>query len=125
MGKTDPEQYRAAIAAWEQITRDPKAPARWSNEAYCKIGIASEKLGDQATALKSFYAVLSHQKPGDEEFLWLYKSGFEAARILENQKAWREAIAVYEDLAKMGGPRSEEARNRVNRLRLDNLIWAD
>lgn len=125
LGKNNGDSYRAAIATWNQVATDPAAPANWSNQARWKMGIAWEKLGDKDAALKSFYTVLSGQKPGDEEFLWLYKSGFDAARILEKQQAWREAIAVYEDLAKMGGPRSEDARNRVNRLRLDNLIWAD
>jgi hypothetical protein len=30
---------------------------------------------------------------------------------------------VYEKIGSVEGPRAEEARERVNRLRLENFIW--
>ena len=82
-------------------------------------------LDDQAAALTSFYAVLTRPREENEEFFWYDKSGFQAAQILEKQKAWKEAIAIYNDLAQLNGPRAEEAKTRANQLRLKYLIWDD
>lgn len=126
LGKSDPAAYRSAIESWSLIATDPAASARWANQAYYKIGLlASTALNDQSAALKSFYAVLTRPQESDEEFFWYFKSGFQAAQILEKQKAWKEAIAIYNDLAKLAGPRAEEAKSRANQLRLKYLIWDD
>ena len=58
-----------------------------------------------------------------QAFFWFYKAGFAAARLLESSKRWDQAIKVYEMIAAAGGPRSEEATSRINKIRLENFLW--
>ncbi len=122
-GAEDPDNYKAAIAAWRQISSDAKAPKVWSHQALAKMGAAYEKLGNTDAALDCYYGVFSEGQKGGPEFFWFYRAGFDAGRLLESQRLWKEAIAVYEKIGSVDGPRAEEARERVNRLRLENFIW--
>ncbi|HET9524335.1 MAG TPA: tetratricopeptide repeat protein, partial [Terrimicrobiaceae bacterium] len=122
-GAQDTENYRSAIASWKQVSGDPSAPKMWSHQALAKMGAACEKLGNYDAALDCYYGAFSQGQKGGPEYFWFYKAGFDAGRLLESQKLWKEAIAVYEKIGSVDGPRAEEARDRVNRLRLENFIW--
>ena len=122
-GSQDPEHYKSAIGTWRQISDDPSAPKVWSHQALAKMGAAYEKLGNTDAALDCYYGVFSQGQKGGPEFFWFYRAGFDAGRLLESQRLWKEAIAVYEKIGSVDGPRAEEARERVNRLRLENFIW--
>ncbi len=122
-GSQDAENYKSAIAAWKQVSDDASAPKVWSHQALAKMGVAWEKLGNYDAALDSYYGAFSQNQKGGPEYFWFYKAGFDAGRLLESQKLWKEAIAVYEKIGSIEGPRAEEARARVSRLRLENFIW--
>ncbi len=123
LGSENPDNYKQAIAAWKILSADPAAPSSWSNQALEKMGEAYEKLGDTSAALNCYYGVFSHGQKGEPEYFWYYKAGFAAGKLLEAQKLLNEAIAVYEKIGSLDGPRAEEARNRVNTLRLENFLW--
>jgi len=122
-GAQEPDNYKSAIATWRQIPDDTDAPKIWSHQALTKMGAAYEKLGNSDAALDCYYAVFSQGQKGGPEFFWFYRAGFDAGRLLESQRLWKEAIAVYEKIGSVDGPRADEARERVNRLRLENFIW--
>lgn len=124
LGDADPSSYTEAIAAW-RLAAEPNVPPRWRNQALVKIGAASEKLGELPAALASYYSVLSAKNDTEPEYFWFYKAGFDAARILEDENKAAEAIQIYERLATSEGPRAEEARQRINSLRLENFLWED
>jgi outer membrane protein assembly factor BamD (BamD/ComL family) len=125
LGSADAENYRRAIAAYEQLAAQSDAPPHWRNQALFKKGMCLEKLNEPAEALATFYRIVEDQSsPGRQrEFFWYYKAGFNAARLLEQQAQWQPAAAVYEKLAFAGGGRSEEAKSRLNRLRLEHFLW--
>ena len=113
----------AAVAEYEALAQSAGVPAVWRNQSLYKAGKALEA-GQPLEALRVFYRVLD--SPGSleaGEYFWLCKAGFDAARILEAQAAWRDAIAMYERLSRFGGGRSEEARSRAQQLRLERFIW--
>jgi hypothetical protein len=72
-----------------------------------------------------FYQVLEDQaRPNrSREFFWFYRAGFNAARLLEDEAKWDSAAAVYEKLVAAGGARSDEAKARLSRLRLEHFLW--
>jgi hypothetical protein len=82
-------------------------------------------LNQHAEALAAFYRIVEDEgRLGKQrEFFWYYKAGFNAARLLEQQEQWKPAAAVYEKLAFAGGGRSDEAKSRLNRLRLEHFLW--
>ncbi len=124
-GATDPANYQKAIDLYEQLASEPSGPAHWRNQAEFKKGKALEKLDDKAAALASYYGVIEDGARPDvqHEFFWFYKAGFNAAHLLEESSDWKSAVAVYRKLAAVGGTRSEEAKARLTRLRLEHFLW--
>ncbi len=124
-GATDPENYRRAIELYEQLANQPEISAHWRNQALFKKGMCLEKLSQPAEALAAFYRIVGEEGRPEEqrEFFWYYKAGFNAARLLEEEAKWEPAAAVYEKLAFAGGARSEEAKSRLNQLRLEHFLW--
>ena len=125
MGATDPQNYRSAIAFYEQLAADPGVLDHWRNQAEFKKGKALEKLDDQPAALTTYYGVVEEGIRADQqrEFFWFYKAGFNAGHLLEESKDWKGAVAVYRKLAGAGGMRSDEAKARLTQLRLEHFLW--
>jgi TolA-binding protein len=124
MAASDPQNYQRAIEAYDKLAADRDAPAHWRNQALFKKGLCLEKKADRAGALASFYTVLDEGIRPDRphEFFWFYKAGFNAGQLLEADAKWESAAAVYEKLAAAGGTRSDEARERLDRLRLEHFL---
>jgi outer membrane protein assembly factor BamD (BamD/ComL family) len=123
----DPKNYERAIEAYERLAQDAKEPSHWRNQALFKKGICLEKRAERDGALTAFYQVLEAPARPDRppELFWFYKAGFNAARLLENDSRWDSAAAVYEKLVAAGGTRSDEAKARLSRLRLEHFLWED
>ena len=119
--------YQQAIEIYDQLASDKNAPLHWRNQALFKKALCLEKENNRARALETFYKILENEaRPGvRRELFWFYKAGFNAARLLEEDSKWESAAAIYERLAAVGGDRSEEAKARVNHLRLEHFLWAD
>ena len=112
-----------ALAEYEALALQSGVPPVWRNQALYKKAKALEAT-QQQEALEGFYRVL--EAPGSVEggeFFWLFKAGFDAARILEGRQAWRDCVSLYERLGRLGGPRSQEAKNRAFQIRLERFIW--
>jgi tetratricopeptide (TPR) repeat protein len=127
MGGSHPENYQRALEIYDQLASDKNTPIHWRNQALFKKALCLEKRNDRPGALATFYKVLEDEARPDRrsELFWYYKAGFNAARLLEDDSKWESAVAVYEKLAAAGGSRSEEAKARLNRLRLEHFLWAD
>ena len=127
LGAVDAASYRRAIEAYEQLAAQSDVPAHWRNQALFKKGMCHEQLKEPAEALATFYRIVDNDGRPDRprEFFWFYKAGFNAARLLEQEAKWQPAAAIYEKLAFAGGGRSEEAKSRLNRLRLEHFLWED
>jgi hypothetical protein len=57
------------------------------------------------------------------DYYWFYRCGFEAARHFEKRQNWPSAIAMYEKIARLKGPRTKEASDRARELRHVHFIW--
>lgn len=125
LGATERENYRRAIALYEQLAEQAEGSAHWRNQALFKKGTCLEKLALRPEALATFYQIVEGEGRPDRprEYFWFYKAGFNAARLLEEESKWQPAAAIYEKLAFAGGGRSEEARARLNRVRLEHYLW--
>lgn len=125
-GEADRENYRRAIDIYDQLAEQKDIPPHWRNQALFKKGICLEKLGERENALATFYKIIEEETRPDRpqrEFFWYYKAGFNAARLLEDDSKWQPAAVVYQKLASAGGARSEEAKSRLGRLRLEHFLW--
>ena len=124
MAAADSQNYQRAIDAYDKLAADREAPAHWRNQALFKKGLCLEKRGDRTGALATFYGILDEpaQTEKTREFFWFYKAGFNAGQLLEADEKWESAAAIYEKLAAAGGTRANEAREKVDRLRLEHFL---
>ncbi len=122
---TDKSQLSAAITEWRAVAADAVATAAERNEALTRAAVANQQAGDTDAALASYYEVLTAPRDQQPEYFWYYKAGFAAAQMLEAQRRWKEAAAIYEKMAAAPGPRAAEFQERVKRLRLEKFIWED
>jgi outer membrane protein assembly factor BamD (BamD/ComL family) len=124
MASSYPQNYQRAIDAYDRLAADREASPHWRNQALFKKGLCLEKKADRGAALASFYTILEEGTRADRprEFFWFYKAGFNAGQLLEADAKWESAAAVYEKLAAAGGARSNEARERLDRLRLEHFL---
>ncbi|HST29688.1 MAG TPA: tetratricopeptide repeat protein, partial [Chthoniobacterales bacterium] len=124
LAASDPQNYQRAIEAYDRLVADRDAPAHWRNQALFKRGLCLEKKSDRAGALASFYTILEEGTRSERprEFFWFYKAGFNAGQLLEADTKWEAAASIYEKLASAGGTRSGEARERLDRLRLEHFL---
>ncbi|MEA3187966.1 MAG: hypothetical protein QOD99_1796 [Chthoniobacter sp.] len=118
----DPTALAKAVAVYDQLAAEPDVTAFWRNQALYKKAKCVEK-SDKGKALEVLYSVLQPQIDAEPEYFWFYKAGFDAARLLETDEKWTSAIAIYEKMAKAEGPRSSDARDRAEQLRLEHFIW--
>ncbi len=123
LGAGDPARDREALQSWRQLGDDPSMPLRWRNQALCKSGLVLEKLGEGDAALASYYRAFRNPRQGEPEQLWHDKSAFEAGRLLESRKQWNDAVALYGQILAEGGPRADEAKARLAKLKLENFLW--
>lgn len=127
LAAVDPQNYQRAIEVYDKLAGDRDAPAYWRNQALFKKGLCLEKKSDRASALATFYSVLDEglRTEKSREFFWFYKAGFNAGQLLEADAKWNSAAAIYEKLAAAGGSRAGEARERLDRLRLEHFLRQD
>ena len=125
LGIKDPKYFDQAIATYNELATQPDVTSYWRNEALYGKGRCYERQDKPDEALAAFYDVVQPQgtKNTGPEFLWFYKAGFEAAHILEDKKQWKPAIAIYQKMAEIEGPRSSEAKKALTTLRLEHFIW--
>jgi predicted negative regulator of RcsB-dependent stress response len=126
-GASDPKNYQRAAELYDQLANDREGAVHWRKQALFKKGACLEKTTDRTAALATFYDVLQDQSrpAGTDELFWFYKAGFSAGRLLEDDAKWQSAAAVYEKLAAVGGVRSDEAKQRLDRIRLEHFLWEE
>ena len=123
LGRQDPKQTDAAIAAFDQLAALPGVPPPWRNQALYKKGQGLKALGRADEALAAWYDVLDKVTPDGRDFFWYYKAGFDAADLFRSQEAWKSAVGIYEKMAKIPGPRAAEAKDRATQLKLEKFLW--
>jgi tetratricopeptide (TPR) repeat protein len=112
-----------AVEQYQLLAAEADVHPHWRNQALYKIAKAYEA-NRPKESLEGFIRLLDATGSMDAgEYFWVLKAGFDAARILERQAAWRDAVHVYERMAKMPAPRAQEAGARARQLRLERFLW--
>ncbi len=123
LAANEPKMYEQAITTFDTLLSSEGLSTEWKQQALYQKGKCFEKLGKLDEALSDYYDVLAAEGGSDQ--LWFFRAGFDAARILEDRRSWSSAAAIYEKLANTRGARSEEAKNRLTRLRLEHFLWPE
>jgi tetratricopeptide (TPR) repeat protein len=124
LARKDPKHAAPAIATYDLLLANPDAGPRWRNEAAYKKAKVLEQMGRKDDALLAFNEILDRNSgPGPRETTWLARAGFEAASLLEAQRQWKGAVAIYRKMTKIPGPHVEQARQRVKALQGEHFLW--
>ena len=122
LGRQDPKQLEAAVAAFDQLATLPGVAPAWRNQALYKKGRCLHTLTRTDEALAAWYDVLDKTALEGRDFFWYYKAGFDAADVFRSQEQWKSAVGIYEKMAKLPGPRATEARERATQLKLEKFL---
>jgi len=125
-GAADPKHFAEALDVFSKLAAQADGGVEVRNEANYKKGKCLEKIGKTDEAVAAFYDVVQAQLTSSSdtpEYFWSYKAGFEAGQLLEDKKQWQSAIGIYTMLGDLAGPRSNEAKNRANDIRLEHFVW--
>jgi TolA-binding protein len=131
------QRFPEAVAAFKIILDAPRTRADPSgasipvgdaadrNHTCVELGKTYENMQDPKKALESYLAPLYERnpqsaRPDECEFFWIGKGGFEAARLLEEQKNWKGAASVWSRLAESNLPCSKEAAERLKKLKSEH-----
>jgi len=129
---TDPGALERAAEAYAQVSSLGSASPAIRYSAAVRRGKCLELLARRNVALEIYHSIVN-DSAGSGDFLdwerdpsaldWIYRAGFSAIRLLSEDEDWRAAIRTAETLARKGGPRSLEAHQLAERLRLRHWVW--
>ena len=123
LGANDKTLVGQALALYEQLASEPGIDATAQHRALYQKGRCMETLDCPEEALAAYYQVVESGVAKPTEYFWFYKAGFDACRLSEARQQWNSAIAIYQKMATLEGPRAEEAKARMTQLRLEHFIW--
>lgn len=125
LGGQDPARYRDSLDAYVTIISRGRASAEMMQQAQYKIGRCYEKLGDSEQALSYYVQVVygymdSAHSGSVVSSVWFSRAAFAAADLLENEGRLKEAANLYKRVVAAQVPAAEDARSRLQKLRLEN-----
>jgi len=127
---SDPALFETAEGAARFLREEFPEPATQLRAAYL-ICTIRERVGDIDGAIQIGYEAMAID---DRDLLemtdpaslnWLYRVGFTCYRLLESQGRHEAAVSVLERMGRTRGSRSEDAREKAEKLRLKHFLWED
>ncbi|TFH17708.1 MAG: tetratricopeptide repeat protein [Lentisphaerales bacterium] len=131
LGSDDTNRYVDAMTSYNMVINSEAASADLQLQAQYKIGRCLQKLKRHDEAFDHYYTkvVLAYFEnasngsiftPASE--VWFTRAAFDAVDYLEGQKRWREAVRLLRRVVDAGVPASDEATERIRKIRLKHLI---
>ena len=125
----EPKGLDDAATLFRQIQNDAKAPRAWRSRAGVLLSQCYERMGKVSEALEICSDVVEANLAGNAvtltptDYIWFYRAGFAALRMLEDRKQWDAAAKLADRLAKSGGDQAEEAKKHATRILTEHFIW--
>ncbi len=130
LSRSDPKRLEEAAQVFAALTQNATASRHWRSRAGVLLAQCYRQQAKDSEALEACYNVveacltkLSTEPITPAEHQWFYRAGFIALEILEAREEWEAAANFADRLATSGGDRSEEAKQRATRLRLEHFLW--
>jgi TolA-binding protein len=125
LGGQDPARYRDSLDAYVMVLNRGRASAEMAQQVQYKIGRCYEKLDDADQALsyylKAVYGYMDSSHTGKVvSSVWFSRAAFAAADLLESAGRLKEAANLYKRVVTAQVPAAEDARSRLQKLRLEN-----
>lgn len=122
-----PERYAEAVNSYQAILDRPSVPMALTLQSKYKIGRCLEKTNVPEKAFSRYMNVVytfinENVEHSSYNVMWFTRSAFGAAALKEKEKAWLDAVQVYERVIEADVPAKEEALNRIEKIKKDNWL---
>lgn len=122
-----PARYGEAMNSYQAILDRPSAPVGLKMHVENKIAVCLEKTNVSDKAFSRYMNVVytfinENVERSPYTVTWFTRSAFSAAAIKEKQRAWKEAVQVYERVIEANVPAQDEAHNRIEKIKADNWL---
>ncbi|MDO9542133.1 MAG: tetratricopeptide repeat protein, partial [Kiritimatiellia bacterium] len=125
LGSDEPKRYEEAINSYQFTLDRPECSAASRLQAKYKIGRCLEKLGRSNEAFAQYLQVVylylqNQESPSCNR--WFARAAFNAAGIMEDKQQWRQAVNIYGRVVEADIPASNDAQERIDKLRSENWL---
>ena len=123
----NPARYGEAMNSYQAILDRPLAPYALKLEAEYKLGRCLEKTEVLDQAFNRYMNVVytfinENVERSPYSVMWFTRAAFGAATLKEKEKAWPEAVSVYERVIEADVPARAEAADRIEKIKKDNWL---
>ena len=128
----DAKAGEESIRLFQEALTIPDLAVDWRDQSKYRIGMVQLALNSREEALGTFSQVVRDYQerfdgaPLDDKPVcnrWVYRAGFETIALVEAQSKFHDAARRADELAGFNGDRSDEARARAAKIRLQNFIY--
>lgn len=129
-----PESLAQAVAIYDDLLKQTSSKDPMFAKLQYLRGLSLERLPDPkdpshtllTEAHEAYYSVMDRPvSDPPAEWEWFERSSFRLLSLLETKKNWKAAISIAEKIASFKGPRSSEAAEHAQQLRLKHMVWDD
>lgn len=122
-----PARYAEAMSSYQTILDRTSAPLALKLQAEYKVGRCLEKTDVPGKAFSRYMNVVytfinENVERSPYSILWFTRSAFGAAAIMEKEKAWEDAVSVYQRVIEADVPAKGEAAKRIEKIKKDNWL---
>ena len=123
----DPARYAEAMNSYQAILDRPLAPFALKLQAEYKLGRCLEKTEVYDQAFNRYMNVVytfinENVERSPYSVMWFTRAAFGAATLKEKEKAWSDAVQIYERVIEANVPAREEAANRIEKIKKENWL---
>ena len=123
----NPSRYAEAMNSFQAILDRPSAPMALKLQTEYKIGRCFEKTGVPDKAFSRYMNVVytfinENIERSPYTVMWFTRSAFGAATLKEREKAWQEAVQIYERVIEANVPAKDEALKRIEKIKTENWL---
>ena len=127
LSESDQARYDEALKAYRYILDQGRCGRDLSLQATYKVAKTLSALGQEESALSKYQNVVyefleKRDELSQDSIVYFSRAAFDAAKIYESREDWRKAIAMYKRVRSANVPGSEDAEERMQKIRIENLI---
>jgi len=127
LASKNPEQYIEAMNAYQSILNRASAPLSIKLQAEYKIGRCFEKTNQPQKAFAHYTNVIytflnKNIEHSPYTIVWFTRAAFGSASIKEQEKAWVEAVKIYQRVIEANVPSKDEAKKRIEKIKKENWL---
>ena len=128
LGTDNPARYAEAMSSYQAILDRPSAPVALKLQAGYKLGRCLEKTNAPDKAFGRYmndvvYLFINgNVEHSPESVMWFTRAAWAAAQLKEKEKAWQDAVKVYQRVVEANVPAGDDAAKRILEIKAEHWL---